>query len=700
VFDQATAGTYAGVISGSGSLTKAGTGTLVLSGANTYSGGTTVSAGILQGSTTSLQGNIANNATVSFNQSSDGTYAGVISGSGALTKAGTGTLVLTGSNTYSGGTIISAGTLQGTTTSLQGNIVNNATVVFDQAATGTYAGNLSGSGALIMQGSGTVFLTGTNTYTGGTTVIAGRLSINGEVTGNVQVDTGGNLGGSGLIVGNVVNAGSLAPGNSIGTLTVGGNFRQNGGVYQVEVNNAGQSDRLNVGGTATINGGTVQVLAQPGTYARNTTYTILNAAGGVSGTYSNVTSNFAFLTPSLSYDANNVYLLLFQTTSAFAAGAQTPHQFAVGTALDIANPTATSGDFNTVLNALSLLSTVQGPAALNAISGQNYAGLSNGVVQNAQLFMNNFATQAGGSAGTRRVPIAEACDGACDSTRPGQWSGWGAALGGTGTIAGNANAGALTYSSGGFAAGVDRRFAPNFLMGVTIGYLTGSQWTDGFAGRGMSDAVLGGLYGSYREAGFYFDGLAGYAYTDNQLQRTILIPGLSARNAWGRTGVNQFLGHAETGYRFELGGNAQPWFTPFARLQVTTAWQNAFSESGANSLNLNVAAQTTSSLRTVLGGQLGASLDMGWRENLDVQFRMGWSHEFGDVGRPVTAAFAGAPAVPFTVYGASPQRDGILLGLGAATGLAAGTSLFLRYEGNIAGLDSNHALSLGLRVSW
>ena len=116
----------------------------------------------------------------------------------------------------------------------------------------------------------------------------------------------------------------MAPGNSIGTLNVNGNFVQGGGsTYQVEVNAAGQSDRINVGGTATLNGGTVQVLAQPGTYARNTTYTILNATGGVSGAYSGVTSNFAFLTPTLAYDANNVFLNLFQSTSAFAAGAQT-----------------------------------------------------------------------------------------------------------------------------------------------------------------------------------------------------------------------------------------------------------------------------------------------------------------------------------------------------------------------------------------
>ncbi len=121
----------------------------------------------------------------------------------------------------------------------------------------------------------------------------------------------GTLGGNGTIFGSVVNAGTLAPGNSIGLLTVNGNFAQVGGVYQVEANAAGQADRINVGGSAAIAGGaTVQVLAAAGSYANSTTYTILRATGGVSGTYSGVTSNFAFLTPSLSYDANDVFLTL------------------------------------------------------------------------------------------------------------------------------------------------------------------------------------------------------------------------------------------------------------------------------------------------------------------------------------------------------------------------------------------------------
>src|SRR5207248_10738416 len=83
--------TLSGIIgTTTGSLTKDGAGTLTLSGANTYSGGTTVSAGILSGTTASLQGDIANNANLTFNQATTGSYAGVISATGSLTIAGSG----------------------------------------------------------------------------------------------------------------------------------------------------------------------------------------------------------------------------------------------------------------------------------------------------------------------------------------------------------------------------------------------------------------------------------------------------------------------------------------------------------------------------------------------------------------------------------------------------------------------------------
>ena len=150
IFNRSNALTYAGVVSGTGSLTQAGAGTLTLTGANTYTGGTTISAGTLQigsgGTTGSLVGDIVDNGALIFNRSNALTYAGTISGTGTVTKLGSSArLTLTGDNTYTGSTTISAGRCMvgngGTTGSLVGNIVDNAALIFNRSDALTYGGD-------------------------------------------------------------------------------------------------------------------------------------------------------------------------------------------------------------------------------------------------------------------------------------------------------------------------------------------------------------------------------------------------------------------------------------------------------------------------------------------------------------------------------------------------------------------------------
>jgi uncharacterized protein with beta-barrel porin domain len=189
-------------------------------------------------------------------------------------------------------------------------------------------------------------------------------------------------------------------------------------------------------------------------------------------------------------------------------------------------------------------------------------------------------------------------------------------------VAGNGNSSTLTYHFGGGAAGIDYRLDPSFLAGIGAGYTHGTQWVDSFMGKGWTDAVSVTAYGSFTQAGFYADALAGYAYSNNQLQRQIQIPGLQQRTANGSTGANQFLGQVETGYKIPVFAAAQATLTPFGRLQVSSVNQAAFSEWGANSLSLNVAQQTINSLRSTFGADLAGAIVFSDTRTLALALRL------------------------------------------------------------------------------
>ena len=179
---------YGSNIAGALGLIKLGNNTLTLAGNNTYRGTTTVAAGTLQigrGGTAGTPGTgpIVDNAVLLFDRSDAYTLANAVSGSGSLLQSGPGTLLLTATNHYSGPTTVTAGTLQigngGTSgTPGTGPIMNNAVLLFNRADALTLANVVSGSGSLVQYGQGTLQLTAANSYSGGTTIAKGTLTIN------------------------------------------------------------------------------------------------------------------------------------------------------------------------------------------------------------------------------------------------------------------------------------------------------------------------------------------------------------------------------------------------------------------------------------------------------------------------------------------------------------------------------------------
>lgn len=233
-FNQSTAGTYAGAISGAGAVGISGTGPVTFSGLNAYTGGTTIDTGsTLIGTTSSLQGNFDNSGLLRFNQSTTGTYGGVISGSGGVRVSGGGTVTLTGQNTYTGGTTIdSLTTLVGTTSTIQGNVVDNGILNFNQSTAGNFAGNISGGGGVSITGTGPITFTGTNTYTGGTTIATGSTLIGNTSNLHGIVSSMGSLvfnqSTTGTFLGGVTGSGNLLITGG-GTITFAGTNNHTGG---------------------------------------------------------------------------------------------------------------------------------------------------------------------------------------------------------------------------------------------------------------------------------------------------------------------------------------------------------------------------------------------------------------------------------------------------------------------------------------
>ncbi len=396
-------------------------GTNTFTGGSTIDAGTTLQVGDGGTNGTSGSGPIQDNGTLIFDRSDTVTANNNISGTGVLIQNGAGTLILGGTNSYTGGTSVAAGTLQGTTSSLQGSIATAAaaSVIFDQTTTGTYAGVISGPGSLTKNGTGTVEFSGANTYSGGTTVNDGVLNVNGSVAGNVFVTGTGTLGGTGTVAGNVDNEATVAPGSvgsPIDTLHVGGTYtNESGATLQVNIDSNQNGSVLNATGAATINGGTVLVNSITGSANAGQKFTFLTASS-VTGVFDDATTQNLppFLIPILGYTSDTAFFTLLRNGETYEAVGRTFNERAVGRYLDQISPTA-SGDLQTVFDALNSIDDPELRFAESQMAGALHGTLGQIGVQNTTLIVGQVAQRLRSSSMT---PTVDPCCCQCNGCNP------------------------------------------------------------------------------------------------------------------------------------------------------------------------------------------------------------------------------------------------------------------------------------------
>jgi outer membrane autotransporter protein len=629
-------------------------------------------------------------------------------GFSVFNKIDTSTWTLTGTGAQNW--TISQGMLIGDTNSLKGSaIVNNAALVFSQNFDGTYAGGISGSGTLTKQGSGTLIMSGMNGYTGPTFVNGGTLDVTGSLASAVTVNSGAMLAGNGAIGAlNVMSGGTVTPGN-FATLTVNGNATfAAGSVFGVNVNAAGQADKIAATGAAIINGGTVQVLAQLGGFLPLTTYTILTATGGITGTFANVTSNFAFLTPTLSYDHNDVFLTLTRIAS-FVSEAQTPNQRAVAAALD-------QGPMSSPLVLAVLVQTGPGARqAFDALSGEIYGSLQSTLVEESFVLRQELLSRlrqaayagAPGELGalafggpqlavddgaplayapTPGLPV-KALPGGAPAGR--DWTLWAKGLGGWGRADGDGNAASVTSSFAGFISGADARFGELVRLGFAAGYTHTSLDVDARASSAGIDSAHAGAYASANLGVFDVRGGAAYSFHTIDTTRTVAFPGFLDHTAARFDGATaQVFG--EVGHGMTLGRLAAE---PFAGLAFVHVDTGSFLESGGVAA-LAGARDSEDVGYSSLGVRAATMLPLVGGYWLVPRVALAWQHAFGDVTPAAALAFQSTGAA-FSTAGVPIARDAALVEAGVDLRLSRRAKLSLNYAGELAASAQTHSVKGG-----
>ena len=655
-----TAGSNARAISilgGSGTVTNSGS--LSTSGASSptvYMQGNSdklVNSGTINASGTGSDAVFSNTVGSSFTASIENQAGGqIISQQGAAVRTlnGSSTVINAGLLQSGAGTAVSMGTGVNTLILRTGAVINGA----------ANGGGNAGSG-VVLQGSGTASNAFTNfatlqaqgdnwTWSGNgvfTTaqIQSGLFNLTGSLGGATTVASAATLAGNGgTIAGSLLNQGTLHPGagDGSGGLTVTGNFTHAAnGIFQTEASPV-SAGLLTVGGTASLQGGTVNATMLPGSYPDQVRLPIVTAGGGVTATFGQLQANAtALLTPTLAYDNGNAYLVI--TRAPIATVVTSGNNAAIGQAIDTSRPQATpqepvppavtpagvpvaTGALAATVNTLNLLDKAALQATVGSLTGGIHATFSQLALRENDLFGRALSMRLD----TQREGARKVGDNGV----------WVRPYGSFGKLSATADTSGASYRIGGISAGVDRAVSQDWIVGGGFDYAHLNVDFDDYNGNGKLDSYKIGAYASYAPGPLYVDAIASYALQRTDIQRDVLTGTGSTLRAKSSYDGQQASAYGELGYRAKL--NERFVLQPFTALHYTRLRQDGFTETDAENLGLSTHSTTLNSLRSSLGVKASQDLPLS-TGFITVGAQLRWMHEFMDAQAQYQATLIGAP---------------------------------------------------------
>jgi uncharacterized protein with beta-barrel porin domain len=510
----------------------------------------------------------------------------------------------------------------------------------------------------------------------------------GSVNGNTFVGEKSILGGNGSFTGDVINdSGTVAPGNSIGTLTIIGDYVQRtDGTLEIEFDNVA-SDRLNISNKADIQGGILKLV--PLGYTTGGSHLFLNAANGITGTFDQIVSPAVF-------KANLTGGTLALSRNTYTSLGANDGQRGVGTALEAIRPMAT-GDMNTILNGLDTMQLAPLQNALDDMTPGMHAAAGYAALQNTHRSMGyvrrhwkDLQTES-----MRTDTPYEASAGSENGTR---FNAWGSFLGASSRAKSQDVIPGCNESMTGLVLGLDYRIGDNLTTGLAGSYTTQSLDQEDGSGSSTIKTFRGYVYGLWDEnseaKGWYIATALGMGAIRFDTDRDLAFLGREAKSDHSAQDYSLL---ATTGYDMETGN----WtIRPSLNLEYIFLHEEGYDESHAGDMNLHIGSHDAHSLQSALGVSIARRCRMK-QAVIIPELRLAWTHEFLPEQDDLTSRFLAA-GPSFDTPARDIPKDAAVLGLAVKAPLSDMVFAAIDYECTLteANESTDHRFNAQLRIRF